>query len=73
MAITVALAPHLSREQRAIALNSEPAQSCGIIGFVLREVNVEGGTMWSSYARQHVHNAQHQRRTDHNHQGRQDE
>jgi hypothetical protein len=73
MATIVALAPHLSWEQRAIALNSELAQSCSIIRFVLREVSVEGRTMWSSHPRQHVHDAQHQRGTDHNHQGRQDE
>jgi hypothetical protein len=45
MATIVALAPHLSWEQRAIALNSEPAQSRDIIRFVRREVSVEGGTM----------------------------
>jgi hypothetical protein len=57
MATIVALAPHLSWEQRAIALNSELAQSCSIIRFVLREVSVEGRTLWSSHARQHVHDA----------------
>jgi hypothetical protein len=33
-------------------------------------VGADGGMMWSSHARQRVHDAQDQRRTDHNHQGR---
>ena len=57
MAIMVALAPHLSWQQRAIALSKESSRACGVISFVLREVNAEGGTMWSSHARQRVHDA----------------